>query len=161
MITVRNFYFQKYWAMLALSHWFVFTVYSCVFNIFTADSNSERVVGLIILSAYRPMQCRGNCYSAIISRLGFYYLFTDQCDVEKLFFCFRLSAGFPLSVCELMLMWRNLLPSYVSHWVSTIQLWYFSWVSATYFADQWRVMGEMNCCLLVWAFATCFQTTAG
>ena len=68
------------------------------------------------------MHYGGNCYSAIISRLGFYYLFTDQCDVEKLFFCFRLSAGFPLSVYELMLMWRNLLPSYVSHWVSTIQL---------------------------------------
>ena len=159
MITVRNFYFQKYWAMLALSHWFVFTVYSCVF--ITADSNSERVVGLIILSAYRPMQCGGNCYSAIISRLGFYYLFTDQCNVEKNVLWLRLSAGFPLSVYELMLMWRNLLSSYVSHWVSTIQLWFFSWVSATYFADQRRIMGEIKCCLLVWVSATCFQTNAG
>ena len=154
-----EFYFQKYWAMLALSYWFVFSVYSYVF--ITADSNSERVVGLIILSAYRPIQCGGNCYSAITSRLGSYYLFTDHCNVEKNVLWLRLWAGFPLSVYELMLMWRNLLSSYVSHWVSTIQLWFFSWVSATYFADQRRIMGEMKCCLLVWVSATCFQTNAG
>ena len=97
--------------MLAQS--FVLTVYSYVF--ITAESNSERVVGLIILSVYRPIQCGGNCYSAITFRLGSYYLFTDHCNVEKNVLWLCLWAGFPLSVYELMLMWGNLLPSYVSH----------------------------------------------
>ena len=62
---------------------FRFTVYSYVF--ITAESNSERVVGLIILSANRPIQCGGKCDSANTSRLGSYYLFTDHCNVEKMF----------------------------------------------------------------------------
>ena len=110
-------YFQKYWAMLAQSYWFVFTVYSYVF--ITAESNSERVVGLIILSAYRPIQCGGNCNSANTSRLGSYYLFTDHCNVEKNVLWLRLWAGFPLSVSELMLMRGKPVLCYVSHWVST------------------------------------------
>ena len=91
------------------------------------------------------------------------------------------SAWLPLSVYELMLIWRNLLTGYVSHWISTIQLLFFSWVSATYFQTnvgwwgRWntvslsgpllpafrprRIMGEMECCLLVWVSATCFQTS--
>ena len=97
--------------MLAQS--FVFTVYSYVF--ITAESNSERVVGLIILSAYRPIQCGGNCYSAITSRLGTYYLFTDHCNVEKNVLWLRLWAGFPLSVSELMLMRGKPVLCYVSH----------------------------------------------
>ena len=90
-------------------------MYTCDCNVFTADSTSERVIGLTILSAYRPIQCGGNCNSANTSRLGSYYLFTDHCNVEKNVLWLCLWAGFPLSVYELMLMWGNLLPSYVSH----------------------------------------------
>ena len=97
-------------------------IYSCGCNVFTADRVSERVTSLNILSAYRPIQCGGIVIRLPLSRLDSYYLSTDHCNVEKNVLWLRLWAGFPLSVYELMLMWRNLLSRYVSHWVSTIQL---------------------------------------
>ena len=93
----------------------VFCIHCLFLRFITAESDFERVVGLLILSAYRPIQCGGNCDSANTSRLGSYYLFTDHCNVEKNVLWLHLWAGFPLSVYELMLMWGNLLPSYVSH----------------------------------------------
>ena len=35
-------------------------MYTCGCNVFTADSISERVTSLTIVSAYRPIQCGGN-----------------------------------------------------------------------------------------------------
>ena len=89
-----------------------------------------RESSLIILSAYRPMECKGTCSLAWL----------------------------PLFVYELMLVWRSLLTGYVSHWISTIQL--ILQLGLCYlFSDQCRMMREMKYCLLVWAFATCFQTS--
>ena len=59
-----------------------------------------------------------------------------------------------------MLVWRSLLTGYVSHWISTIQL--ILQLGLCYlFSDQCRMMREMKYCLLVWAFATCFQASQG
>ena len=67
-------------------------------------------------------------------------------------------AWLPLFVNELMLVWRSLLTGYVSHWISTIQL--ILQLGLCYlFSDQCRMMREMKYCLLVWAFATCFQAS--
>ena len=93
----------------------VFRFYCLFFCLITAESNSERVVGsnyFICLQTYSMWE---NCDSANTSRLDSYYLFTDHYNVEKNVLWLCLWAGFPLSVYELMLMWGNLLPSYVSH----------------------------------------------
>ena len=145
--------------MLARS--FVFTVYSYVF--ITAESDFERVVGLLILSAYRPIQCGGNCDSANTSRLGSYYLFADHCNVEKC--SVATSLGWASAIC----LWTK---AYVGKPVTELRL--------SLFSDQFRIIGEINavslsgsllpafrpcwimgeikCCLLVWVSSTSFQT---
>ena len=50
-------------------------MYTCGCNVLTADSTSERVISLTIVSAYRPIQCGENVLLAVTSRLGTYYLF--------------------------------------------------------------------------------------
>ena len=45
-------------------------MYTCGCNVFTADSTSERVISLTIVSAYRPIQCGENVLLAVSSRLG-------------------------------------------------------------------------------------------
>ena len=138
-------------------------VYSRGCNIFTADSASERVIRLTILSAYRPIQCGGNCDSANTSRLGSYYLFADHCNVEKC--SVATSLGWASAIC----LWTK---AYVGKPVTELRL--------SLFSDQFRIIGEINavslsgpllpvfrppqdngedvCRLLVWVSTTSFQT---
>ena len=46
------------------------TMYTCGCNVLTADSTSERVISLTIVSAYRPIQCGENVLLTVSSRLG-------------------------------------------------------------------------------------------
>ena len=45
-------------------------MYTCGCNVLTADSTSERVISLTIVSAYRPIQCGENVLLTVSSRLG-------------------------------------------------------------------------------------------
>ena len=138
-------------------------VFSRGCSIFRADSASDRVIRLTILSAYRPIQCGGNCDSANTSRLGSYYLFADHCNVEKC--SVATSLGWASAIC----LWTK---AYVGKPVTELRL--------SLFSDQCRIIGEINavslsgsllpafrpcwimgeikCCLLVWVSSSCFQT---
>ena len=45
-------------------------MHTCGCNVLTADSTSERVISLTIVSAYRPIQCGENVLLTVSSRLG-------------------------------------------------------------------------------------------
>ena len=71
-------------------------MYTCGCNVLTADSTSERVISLTIVSAYRPIHCGENVLFNCLFLAGYLVIcLTDQCNVERNVFWLRLLAGFP------------------------------------------------------------------
>ena len=92
----------------------------------------------------------GKCSLAVTSRLGTYYLFYRpmQCR-EKCFL--TTSLGWVSTIC----FWANAYAGkpvrcYVSHWVSTYSVNSSAGSLLPNFGPCW-IMGEMECCLLVWS----------
>ena len=74
-------------------------MYTCGCNVLTADSTSERVISLTIVSAYRPIHCGENFLFNCLFLAGYLVIcLTDQCNVERNVSWLRLWAGFPLSI---------------------------------------------------------------
>ena len=170
------------------------TACSCDFNIFTADSTSGRVIGLTIFICLQTNEMHRKLLFGYRLWLGFYCLFTDQCNVEILFFVYCLSARFCCPFADQCTVEKLFFLAIVS-WQATSPTGFllFSCDSSAGFlllilqttafrppqddggdgmlspclglcyllSDQRRIMGEMNCCLLVWVSTTCFQTSAG
>ena len=59
-------------------------MYTCGCNVLTADSTSERVISLTIVSAYRPIHCGENVLFNCLFLAGYLVIcLTDQCNVER------------------------------------------------------------------------------
>ena len=85
---------------------------------------------------------------SIVSTYGPIHCFTDQCNVERNVTDYGSWLGFHYLIPDQCIVMREM------------ERCFFVWVSSTSFQTLLDIGGD-GCCLLVWAFTTCFQASAG